>query len=57
MDSVKLIFRKEWALILSYGSLLVVLLASEQLFGNLETGGRIGLLFVWLFVVILLSAF
>ena len=57
MDVVKLMFRKEWSLILSYGSLLAVLLASEQLFGNLETGTRIGVMFGWLFVVILLSAF
>ena len=57
MGQVKLIFRKEWSLILSYGSLLMALLASEQLFGNLDTSGRIGLMFAWLFVVILLSTF
>lgn len=57
MSTFKLILKKEWPLLLSYGSLIVVLVASETLFGNLKEGGPIGLLFAWLFVVILLSAF
>ena len=57
MDTLRLMLRKEWSLLLSYGSLIAILLASEQLFGNLDTGTRIGVMFGWLFVVILLSAF
>ena len=57
MDTLRLMLRKEWTLILSYGSLLISLLASEALFGSLDGGARIGLIFAWLFVVILLSAF
>jgi Ca2+:H+ antiporter len=57
METLRLMLRKEWPLILSYGSLLAVLFFSEQLFGSLDTGTRIGVMFGWLFVVILLSAF
>lgn len=57
VSGIQLFLRKEWPLVLSVVSLLVAFLWSDALFGELETGVRIGLLFAWLFVVILLSAF
>jgi Ca2+:H+ antiporter len=57
MVALRLMLRKEWPLILSYGSLIALLVAPEAILGGLESGTRIGLIFGWLFVVILLSAF
>ena len=48
---------KDWPLLLSYGSLLAVLTVASGSFADLTSGTQVGLLFAWLFVVILLAAF
>ena len=48
---------KDWPLLLSYGSLLAVLTIASGAFASLDSGMQIGLLFTWLFLVILLAAF
>lgn len=48
---------KDWPLLLSYGSLLAVLTIASGAFSNLDSGVQIGLLFTWLFLVILFAAF
>ncbi|MCH2144078.1 MAG: hypothetical protein MK082_02910 [Phycisphaerales bacterium] len=57
MIDPRLLLRKEWPLLLSYGSLLALFIAPEAILGELASGTRIGVIFAWLFVVILLSAF
>ena len=48
---------KDWPLLLSYGSLLAVLTVASGSFTDLTSATQVGLLFAWLFVVILLAAF
>ena len=48
---------KDWPLLLSYGSLIAVLTFASGSFTDLTSGTQVGLLFAWLFVVILLAAF
>lgn len=48
---------KDWPLVFSYLSLLAVLTVASDLFVDISSNLAIGLLFSWLFVVILLAAF
>ena len=48
---------KEWPLLLSYGSLIVVFLFGSTLFDSMGGGLSFSILFGWLFLVILLAAF
>jgi Ca2+:H+ antiporter len=48
---------KEWPLVLSYGSLLVVLLFGSSLFESIGGVTGFSVLFIWLFLVILFAAF
>ena len=48
---------KEWPLLLSYGSLVVVLLFGATLFQSMNGGLSFRILFAWLFLVILFAAF
>ena len=57
MHRIRHFSRHEWPFLLSIASLLVAFIGGDALFGEMVTGSRIGLLFIWLFVVILLSAF
>ncbi len=48
---------KEWPLLLSYGSLIVVLIFGSSLFGSISSTPAFSILFTWLFLVILFAAF
>tara|TARA_Y100000589_G_scaffold236039_1_gene223439 strand:- start:162 stop:1253 length:1092 start_codon:yes stop_codon:yes gene_type:complete len=49
--------KKEWPLLVSYGSLVVLLLLGSTITGALDSASTVGLVFAWLFVVILLASF
>ena len=51
------LIRKEWPLLVSYGSLVVLLLWGSSIMGSLDGATNVGLVFAWLFVVILLASF
>ena len=57
MSIIKSWLRKEWPLLLSYGSLIATLTFASHLFANPQGTAQIALTFSWLFVVILLAAF
>ena len=57
MTTAKLLLRKEWPLLLSYGSLIATLTFASNLFVDPTGTWQIALTFAWLFVVILLAAF
>lgn len=48
---------KEWPLLLSYGSLILVLLFGSNLFDSIAGVSGFSVLFIWLFLVILFAAF
>ena len=52
-----MVLRREWKLLLSYGTAAVFYLFHQQLLDRIETPLWATLAFVWLFVVIMLSAF
>ena len=51
------LWRREWSLLLSYGTAAVFYVFHDQLLARMENPLWASLAFVWLFVVILLSAF
>lgn len=54
---LKTLLKKEWTLLVSYGSLVVLLIWGSGIMGSLGAAANVGLVFAWLFVVILLAAF
>jgi Ca2+:H+ antiporter len=57
MAMLKSLLRKEWSLLLSYGSLVAVLLLGDSLRADCDHPMEVGLYFSWLFIVILITAF
>lgn len=57
MSMLKTLLRKDWSLLVSYGSLVVLLIWGPQMMGSLDSVTNVIFIFAWLFVVILLAAF
>ena len=51
------VLKKEWSLLVSYGSLAVLLIWGSEMMGDLDAASTVIAMFCWLFVVILLAAF
>lgn len=57
MSVLKSLVRREWSLLLSYGSLAAVLLLGDAMQTDCDHPGEVALYFSWLFIVILITAF
>ena len=54
---LKTLLKKEWTLLVSYGSLVVLLIWGGSMMGSLGITTNVVSMFCWLFVVILMAAF
>jgi Ca2+:H+ antiporter len=54
---LKSLLKNDWSLLVSYGSLVLLLIWGDEMMASLSTVSNVIAMFCWLFVVILLAAF